>query len=154
MSSTAGVHLSAVEGLAFELRFEQPDVPPLRTDAGPPLGNASGPDSEQLLVAAVANCLSASLLVALRKYRNDDVAVTASAGATLERNEKGRLRVERIHVEIRLSKPAAGIRFLDRALAQYEDFCTVTQSVRAAIPVDVRVVDGDGRVPTGGAAEQ
>lgn len=33
-----------------------------------------------------------------------------------------------------LGAPAATIRFLDRALAQFEDFCVVTQSVRAAIP--------------------
>jgi hypothetical protein len=30
---------------------------------------------------------------------------------------------------------------LDRILAQFEDFCVVTQSVRTAIPVDVRVLD-------------
>ena len=35
---------------------------------------------------------------------------------------------------------------LDRALAQFEEFCIVTQSVRSAIPVTVRVVDRAGAV--------
>ena len=30
---------------------------------------------------------------------------------------------------------------LDRILGQFEDFCIVTQSIRAAVPVDVRVLD-------------
>jgi hypothetical protein len=34
----------------------------------------------------------------------------------------------------------------ERILDQFEDFCVVTQSVRAAIPVTVRVLDRDGAV--------
>jgi hypothetical protein len=33
---------------------------------------------------------------------------------------------------------------LERVLGQFEDFCIVTQSVRAGIAVDVRVVDAEG----------
>lgn len=33
---------------------------------------------------------------------------------------------------------------VDRALAQFEDFCIVTESVRAGIPVAVRVHDHTG----------
>ena len=43
-----------------------------------------------------------------------------------------------------LGAPFASFRFLDRALAQFEDFCVVTQSVRVAIPVTVRIFDGNG----------
>ena len=32
----------------------------------------------------------------------------------------------------------------DRILAQFEDFCVVTQSVRESIPVSVRVLDVTG----------
>ena len=35
---------------------------------------------------------------------------------------------------------------LDRALAQFEEFCTVSQSVRAGIPFTVTVKGPDGRV--------
>jgi hypothetical protein len=37
-------------------------------------------------------------------------------------------------------------RHLDRVLAQFEDFCVVTQSVRSGFPVSVTVRDGDGKV--------
>jgi hypothetical protein len=33
---------------------------------------------------------------------------------------------------------------LDRALSQFEAFCTVTQSVSAGIPVEVQVFDAEG----------
>jgi len=35
---------------------------------------------------------------------------------------------------------------LKRALSQFEEFCTVTQSVRQAIPVRVTVVDSEGKI--------
>jgi len=59
------------------------------------------------------------------------------------------LRVGNIQVEIRLEFPAGEVKQLDRALAQFEDFCVVTQSVRASIPVAVRVVDSEGALLAG-----
>ena len=67
------------------------------------------------------------------------------------RNAQGRQRVGSIDVEIKLGDAAASLRLLERALAQYEDFCVVTQSVRAALQVDVRVVDSTGLVLQGAA---
>ena len=138
------IELSLQHDYRFEVDFKAAGVPLLQTDAGPPLGAGEGPDSEKLLLAAVANCLSASLLFSLRKYRNDAPPMRASARAELAPNAQGRTRVGRIDVDIHLGVPAAELRLLDRALAQYEDFCVVTQSVRVAIPVGVRVFDGDG----------
>ena len=43
-----------------------------------------------------------------------------------------------------LGVPAATLEHLDRALAQFEAFCTVTQSIAVAIPVTVRVFDAQG----------
>jgi hypothetical protein len=54
------------------------------------------------------------------------------------------LRIGRIAVDLHLGVPAAELRKPDRVLARFEDFCTVTQSVRAAIAVDVRVLDNAG----------
>ena len=44
-------------------------VPPLLGDEPPPLGQGLGPSPVQLLSAAVGNCLSDSLLFALRKFK-------------------------------------------------------------------------------------
>ena len=43
-----------------------------------------------------------------------------------------------------LGVPAASLVNLNRALEQFESFCTVTQSVRLGIPVAVEVFDALG----------
>lgn len=144
METVGTVTLVLQHDYEFEVDFGLPGAPPLRTDATPPLGHGAGPDSERLLMAAVGNCLSASLAFSLRKFKNDAVPIRTAVEASLARNDHGRLRVQGLSVDLRLGVPAADLRLLDRALAQYEDFCVVTQSVRAAIPVAVRVFDSDG----------
>jgi len=57
------------------------------------------------------------------------------------RNPEKRLRVGRIAVDLHLGTDASAISLLDRILGQFEEFCVVTQSVRLAFPVDVRVLD-------------
>jgi organic hydroperoxide reductase OsmC/OhrA len=115
------------------------------TDEPPPLGGGNGPNPSRLLLAAIANCLSASLLFALRKFKNQPGPVHAEVIGTLGRNEAGRLRVENVEVRLQLADTADGLQQLERILAQFEAFCVVTESVRNGIPVDVSVVDADGR---------
>ena len=133
----------------FEVDFDMPGVPTIVTDSTAPLGQGAGPDAEKLLLPAVANCLSASLLFSLRKFKNDTVTMRTTAGAELVRNEQGRLRVGSIQVQIQLGAAADGLKHLDRSIAQFEDYCVVTQSVRTAIPVGVRILDSDGLVLAG-----
>ena len=45
---------------------------------------------------------------------------------------------------ITLSDKAADLGNFERVMAQFEEFCIVTQSVREGIAVDVTVVDADG----------
>ena len=130
----------------FEVHFDNPAVPMLTTDEAPPLGGDAGPNPARLLTVAVANCLSASLLFALRKFKNVPGPLRASATTSLVRSEENRLRVGRIQVDVHLGVAATELKLLERALAQFEDFCVVTQSVRAAFPVDVRVLDSTGTV--------
>ena len=125
----------------FEVHFDDPGVPVLLTDEVAPLGGNAGPSPVRLLAAAVANCLAASLLFAMRKFKNDPGPLRAVATVRMVRNPQNRLRVGRIGVDLHLGTPASGITMLDRILAQFEEFCVVTQSVRLAFPVDVRVLD-------------
>ena len=148
MDSTFTIELVQQADYRFEVHFDNPAVPLLTTDEAPPLGGDAGPNPARLLTAAVANCLSASLLFALRKFKNDPGALRASATTSLVRSEQNRLRVGRIQVDIHLGVAATELKMLERALAQFEDFCVVTQSVRAAFPVDVRVLDSAGTVLT------
>lgn len=62
----------------------------------------------------------------------------------IDRNEENRLRVLEIAVTIRLGKRGAEIGHLERVLAQFEPFCTVSQSVRHGIPITIAVEDAQG----------
>jgi organic hydroperoxide reductase OsmC/OhrA len=145
------IELVQQENYRFEVRFDRPGIPPLITDEGSPLGGDAGPSPSQLLGTAVANCLAASLLFALRKYRNEPSSLAASVRVRLGRNEHQRLRISGIGVDLKLGMEGAAIQQRERILAQFEDFCVVTQSVRAAIPVQVRVFDRAGAVLHGAA---
>lgn len=130
----------------FRIEFDDSAIPALHTDESPPLGSDSGPNPSRMLVAAVANCLSASLLFSLRKYKNTPGVIVARATARLERNEQKRLRVTHIGVAIELPEAAADYAQIERLLQQFESFCVVTESVRAGVAVDVTVKDANGVV--------
>lgn len=129
----------------FEVDFGDAFAP-LTADLPPPLGQGAGPSPEHLLLAAVANCLSASLVFALRKFKQDAADIKTVISCSVDRNADNRMRVTEISANIHLGKPAAEFEHLERILAQFEAFCTVTQSVQAGIPVVVHVEDSTGQV--------
>lgn len=130
----------------FRIAFDDTSIPELVTDETAPLGTDRGPNPSRLLVAAVANCLSASLLFALRKFKNTPGTLVAHAEAELTRNAEGRLRVGHIGVTLELPEAAAEYHQIERLLQQFEQFCVVTESVRHGVTVDVRVRDAQGTV--------
>ena len=142
------IELVQQQDYCFEARFDNPALPALVTDEPAPLGRDAGPNPARLLGTAVANCLAASLLFSLRKFRNAVEPLRAVATVSVVRNAQNRLRIGRIGVDLHLEGVASDIRSLDRVLGQFEDFCIVTQSVRAGVAVDVRVIDLDGKVLT------
>ena len=119
---------------------------PIIADLPPPLGESAGPSPEHLLLAAVANCLSASLLFALRKFKQSADAIKTTVSCTVERNENKQLRVTHINACINLGKEAHQFENLEHILAQFENFCTVSQSVQAGIPLTIKVEDSTGAV--------
>ncbi len=141
---TFTITLEQQKDFEFLVRFDKASVADLATDEGPPLGRDAGPNPARLLTAAVVNCLSASLLFALRKFKNQPEPITATATTRIARNAQNHLRIEGIDVQIRTGRKGAQMEHLDRVLAQFEEFCIVTQSVRDGIPVSVSVVDADG----------
>lgn len=128
----------------FEIRFGE-NLPGLIADEPAPLGKGEGPSPAQLLGASVGNCLSDSLLFALRKFKQAPEPLRCEVTVDTGRNPEGRLRILGIHATITLGVAAGALEHLDRALAQFEEFCTVTQSVRQALPVRVTVIDAEGR---------
>ena len=85
---------------AFKVSFEGTSIQALHTDEPEPLGGGAGPNPSALLLAGVANCLSASLLFALRKFKNDPGPIRAQISARKERNAQGRWRIARAQVSL------------------------------------------------------
>lgn len=137
------VTLTQQEDYQFDIGFAG-DVPHILGDEPSPLGHGKGPSPVQLLAAAVGNCLSDSLLFALRKWKQTPEPLTCEVRAEVGRNADNRLRVLHMEADLRLGVPAASLEHLDRVLLQFESFCTVTQSVAGAIPVTTRVFDATG----------
>ena len=138
------LHLEHVEDFEFKVRFDWPDVPDLRLDEPAPLGNQGGPNAARLIAAGVANCLCASLLFCLQKSHNMPGGVSATVTGSIDRNDKGRLRLVGIDVDLKLSGVPEDRSRVERCLNLFEDYCVVTQSVRDGIPIGVRVLDVNG----------
>lgn len=125
----------------FRVTFDLDGMDDLLTDEAPPLGEGAGPNPSRLLAAAVANCLSASLLFCLRKSRVEGGTIRATVRTAMARNEAKRLRIGNIDVRIEVSGlEADDVARLDRCRGLFEDFCLVTESVRHGVPVNVEVV--------------
>ena len=138
------VELSQRHDYRFDIAFGD-EMPLLTSDEPAPLGTGLGPSPVQMLCAAVGNCLSDSLLFAFRKFKQLPEPIQCAVTAEVGRNSDNRLRVLHMNAQIRLGVLAAQLEQLDRVLAQFEEFCTVTQSVREGIPISVEVFDSAGQ---------
>ncbi len=95
----------------------------------------------RLLAAAVGNCLSASLALCAQKSRVHLRGMNTRVDVRIARNEKGRLGIGKINVEIEPKFEQADLDKAKRCMGLFEDYCTVSQSVRAGIPISVSVKD-------------
>ena len=134
----ATVHVELEEGYRFRVDFGD-GRGVLLMDEPAPLGDGSGPNAAAVLGAAVANCLSASLLFCLRKARVEVRSLGADVEVTSSRNERGRLRVSGVRVQLHPELAPGNEGRVRRCLELFEDFCVVTEAVRGGIEVDVTV---------------
>jgi organic hydroperoxide reductase OsmC/OhrA len=75
----------------------------------------------------------------MRRARVDVRAMHTTVDASVERNDAGRLRIVGLAVRIEPVVPADQHAKMRRCLELFEDFCVVTQSVRAGLDVEVDV---------------
>jgi uncharacterized OsmC-like protein len=142
MADDAGAHQITVRldrDYRFTATFE--DVvgqPTMIFDEPSPIGSGTAPSAASVLGAAVGNCLAASLAFCLRRARVDVKDLEVHVTTHVARNERGRLRITSIDVELDPTLGEAGSR-LARCEELFEDFCIVTASVREGIPVTVSV---------------
>ena len=142
MSDTPSVRLVQQSDYQFAIYYNE-DRDPIMGDEPPPLGKSQGATPSQFLLAGVANCLSDSLLFALRKFKQNPEPIETRASCQIGRNAENRLRILVIDVELRIGVPGSTIENLERVLAQFQDFCTVSASVGLGIPINVTVIDSE-----------
>ncbi len=133
------ISIDQIHDYEFRVRFDKEHIPELVADETAPLGGDAGPSPSRLLAAAIGNCLSASLLFCARKARADLSGIHTEVKVKIVRNENKRLRVGEVEVTIEPQLTDADREKAARCLDLFEDFCTVTQSIRAGIDVKVNV---------------
>jgi hypothetical protein len=79
------------------------------------------------------------LLYCLRQARVDVADLRTDVEGSLVRNERGRLRIGDIRVHLAPRVPPEQRERLERCRALFEDFRTVTDSVREGVTVDVKM---------------
>jgi uncharacterized OsmC-like protein len=133
------IDMEQIEDYAFRVRFDKEQFPPLDMDEPVPLGKESGPNASRVLAAAIGNCLSASLLFCARKGRVKIGPIRTKITVRTARNERKRLRIAGVRVEIDPQVAEPDRQQALRCLDLFEDYCVVTQSIRQGIPVEVTV---------------
>lgn len=144
MSDTPSVRLVQQSDYQFAIYYNE-ERDPIYGDEPPPLGKSQGATPSQFLLAGVANCLSDSLLFALRKFKQNPEPIETRASCEIGRNAENRLRILAMDVELRIGVSGASLENLERVLAQFQDFCTVSASVGMGIPINVTVIDSENR---------
>jgi uncharacterized OsmC-like protein len=133
------ISLDSIQDFEFRIKFDKTQLQDLIVDEPSPLGHDKGPDPAKLLASAVGGCLSASLLFSAQKLRLKMTGLHTNVHVSHTRNEKGRLRIGKVVVEIepRIEEPDE--QKLRRCLDMFEEFCVVTQSVRKGVDISVKV---------------
>jgi len=133
------ITVDQIDGFEFRVRFDKPNHADLNLDEPPPLGKDTAPNAARILAAAIGNCLSASLLFCARRGKLELGTIHTRVATQISRTETGRLRITNVDVEIDPGITDAHDQKALRCLELFEDYCTVTQSVRQGIPVHVAV---------------
>jgi uncharacterized OsmC-like protein len=139
LSESVFTKLKLIQGYKFKAEFDSEGIPDLIVDEPKPMGENSGPNPTELLSAAVGHCLNSSLLFCLSKARINVRNLETTIKATQERNEEGLLRIRKLEVEMRLDVDEQDRTRVTRCLDIFENYCTVTESVRKGIEVIVNV---------------
>lgn len=90
-----------------------------------------------MLGAAVGSCLASSLLFCGDKMRAPVKSLNARVSVDKVRDEHQHLRIGTIRVTLAVKAPEHSRERFERCTKLFEDYCTVTASVRQGIPVDV-----------------
>lgn len=135
------VTIEHVDGYQFRSQAHESGInhgPEYLSDEPKPVGDSSGPATPALLGSAIGHCLSAALLEALKKAK---VPVSESVTESIVRvspNEDGNPRIDSVNVVIKPTLLEQNPR-TQRCADVFENYCTVTSSVKRGIDVQVNI---------------
>jgi organic hydroperoxide reductase OsmC/OhrA len=139
LSKLITTRLELLDGYRFKVEFDVHSVPSIVVDEMQPIGEGEGPNPTRLLSAAVGHCISSSLLYCLGKAKVHAKKLETTVQAKVERNKEGYLRIAGLNVQVRLEVNEEDTTRVPRCLKIFENYCTVTQSVRKGIEVKVTI---------------
>jgi uncharacterized OsmC-like protein len=131
--------LELIDGYRFNVKYDVEYIPNLVVDETKPDGKGKGPNPPRLLATAVGHCMTSSLIYCLKKARIRIEKLETSIITNLFRNKQEQLRIRNIDVQIFLKVNREDESRVHRCLTIFEDYCTVTQSIRKGIEVMVKV---------------
>ena len=139
------VTMEHIKDFQFKVTFDD-KLNSLVMDEPPPLGSDKGPNATNVLSAAIANCLTASLLFCLTKTRVKPISLTTTVTTHTSRDDNKRIRINDSHVSIALDLADEDQNRLSRCTNLFEDYCIVSQSIRQGIDISVDIRDRQGEI--------
>jgi uncharacterized OsmC-like protein len=136
--STAEVRLEHETEYRFRVDFDG-GAPSIQIDKAQPAAAPAGSDPTALLGAAVGGCLASSFLFCVRKARIEPEGLAVRVIMTHTRDAHGRKRIGRIHARLEPRLTATDRTRFGRCLELFESYCTVAESVRDGIPIDLDI---------------
>jgi uncharacterized OsmC-like protein len=144
------VEVDQVDRYRFEVSYPGVRLPPWVVDEPAPVGTGAGPDPALALAGAVGHCLGSTLFNTLERSRVRATPIRTTMTVTFGRNAAGRKRVVGLEAKIECAPlDEADRERFDRCVAIFEDYCTVTGSVREGIRVRTQVHPPAGEEPAG-----
>lgn len=133
------IRVKRLEGYKFEVDFGSEYGDKMIVDEDPPLGTNGGPDPSRLLAASIAHCTLSSLLFCMQKSRAEVDGMEATANIRFGRDENKRLRINSISIVASVSVPEGEKARLDRCIPIFQDYCTVSESVKKGIKISTEI---------------
>ncbi|MCW3994851.1 MAG: OsmC family protein [Candidatus Bathyarchaeota archaeon] len=140
MSEPALTTLKLLHGYRFKAEFDVASIPDIVVDELSPIGESAGPNPTRLMSVAVGQCLSSSLLYCLQRAKIKVKDLQTTIKANVGKDEEGYLRIISFDVRIQLDVNEEDKIRVPRCREIFEKYCTVTQSVRKGINVNVEFV--------------
>jgi uncharacterized OsmC-like protein len=125
------------------VRFDWDEVPGVVLDELAWLDEQRTPHATLILATALGNCLGVSLLSCLHKLQVEPQGIQTTVSGAIACSERGRAQISHLDVQISLGGADHLASRLKRCLELDDEYCLITESVRAGIPINIHVLGTD-----------